>query len=174
MEPHEVPTHLDAEPRILFGLLTARQAVVAALGVALGLALATRLPDGVPPPVRLGLVAAGLATGLAWAFLRPLDRPLERWLPILLRHYTAPRRYLWRGGEEPEQWEAAPAAARIRVVLPGEPRGRAGGAPNGPGHSPWTAADLPPRRSLAGAGGGPALDGTGRERRAREPAAAGR
>jgi hypothetical protein len=93
---HEVPTHLDVEDKLLFGL-TARQFLYLVVGCSLayGLWQQPTLPDG----VRLGLAVACSLTAAALALVRPLGRPLEEWFVAGLFYAASPRQSTWRPRE---------------------------------------------------------------------------
>src|SRR5919199_4475694 len=74
---HEIPTHLDVEDKLLFGL-TARQFLYLVVGCSLayGVWQQPTLADG----VRLGLAVVCAVGAAVVALVRPLGRPLEEWL----------------------------------------------------------------------------------------------
>src|SRR5919202_5473028 len=97
---HEVPTHLNVEDKIVFGL-SVRQFLYMLVGSSASYTL-WQQAAATGDLVRVSLVALSLATTLAFALLRPAGRPLEEWLAALLVFAAAPRRAVWqRGGAEP-------------------------------------------------------------------------
>jgi hypothetical protein len=102
---HEIPTHLEVEDRILFGL-TLRQGIVVLVGLSIGYSLYAQLgnlpwPDGGAgghPPLVLRVAVAFLPAllALAVAVVQPAGRPLEEWLFALTRYAALPKRYIWR------------------------------------------------------------------------------
>lgn len=112
--PHEIPTHLEIEDKLLFGL-TLRQAVIALVGVALGFLIYSqlhRLPwewtalGGAPGghlPLWLQILCGALPVllALALALISPAGRPLEDWLFALARYAAQPKRCVWRSRPTP-------------------------------------------------------------------------
>ena len=104
---HEIPTHLEVEDRILFGL-TLRQGIVVLVGLSIGYSLYAQLgnlpwPDdgagaGGHPPLALRVAVALLPAllTLAVAVVQPAGRPLEEWLVALARYAALPKQYIWR------------------------------------------------------------------------------
>ena len=75
---HEVPTHLDVEDRVLFGL-TVRQFLYLLVGSSASYGLWDQL-SATPSLARIGCIGVCLLTTLAFALLRPGGRPLgARW-----------------------------------------------------------------------------------------------
>jgi hypothetical protein len=94
---HEVPTHLDVEDKVLFGL-TVRQFLYLLVGSSASYALweqATGLGDLVRG---LSVVLCGGMT-VAFALLRPAGRALEEWLVAALVFAASPRQSVWRPRE---------------------------------------------------------------------------
>jgi hypothetical protein len=100
---HEVPTHLNVEDRVLFGL-TARQFLYMLVGSSASYALWDQtLPLG--EGLRVASVAMSLATTLAFALVRPADRALEEWLVAALVYAATPRQATWQPAEpRPADW----------------------------------------------------------------------
>jgi hypothetical protein len=112
---HEIPTHLEVEDRLLFGL-TLRQGVIALVGMALSFLLYSQLhrapwewPElgGAPHahlPLWIQFVCGALPflIALAVALIRPADRPLEDWLFALARYAAQPKRCVWRPRTTPD------------------------------------------------------------------------
>jgi hypothetical protein len=94
---HEVPTHLNVEDRVLFGL-TARQFLYVLVGSSASYAFWDQTL-GLGEALRVASVAVSLATTLAFALVRPADRPLEEWLAAALAYAATPRRATWQPAE---------------------------------------------------------------------------
>jgi hypothetical protein len=90
---HEVPTHLDVEDKILFGL-TVRQMLFLVVGVSAGYAIWNELKF---LPHWLALVPALLMPLLAFvlAVFAPYGQPLESWVMAVMRHRFIPHVYVW-------------------------------------------------------------------------------
>ncbi|MCA1646185.1 MAG: PrgI family protein [Chloroflexi bacterium] len=103
---HEVPTHLDVEDKVVFGL-TVRQFLYLLVGSSASYALwdqAAALGDA----LRLAGVSACIATTLAFALLRPAGRALEEWLVAGCVFAASPRRTVWQPVEPvPDEWRPA-------------------------------------------------------------------
>jgi hypothetical protein len=112
---HEVPTHLNVEDRVLFGL-TARQFLYVLVGASASYELweqALWLGD----VLRTASVAVCLGMTLALALVRPAGRPLEEWLVAALVYAAAPRRAIWQPAEpRPADWR--PAGAGWQELAP--------------------------------------------------------
>lgn len=101
----EIPTHLEVEDRILFGL-TLRQGVVVLVGLSVGYSLYVQMENlpwpaagaGVHPPLALRVLVALLPALLALvlAAFQPAGRPLEEWLFALARYAMLPKHCVWR------------------------------------------------------------------------------
>jgi len=90
---HEIPTHLNVEDKLLFGL-TMRQF----LYVLVGSSTAYSLWDQtllLPQPLHVGVPGACLLVAAALALLRPLGRPLEEWLLAGALFVASPRCATW-------------------------------------------------------------------------------
>jgi hypothetical protein len=100
---HEVPTHLNVEDKVLFGL-TVRQFLYLLVGSSASYALwqqTLQMGDG----PRAALVAVCVATTLAFALVRPAGRALEEWLVAALMFAASPRRATWQSREPvPAEW----------------------------------------------------------------------
>src|SRR5262245_39182727 len=94
---HEVPTHLNVEDKVLFGL-TVRQFLYMLVGSSITYTLWEQ-SSGLGDAVRLSLGAACIVVTLLFALLRPADRPLEEWLAVALVFCSSPRRSIWRPSE---------------------------------------------------------------------------
>jgi hypothetical protein len=91
---YELPTHLDVQDTLLFGL-TARQLVRLAVGASLAYALWNQT-GALPAPLRGGLTVVAAVIGLLLALLQPGGRPLDQWLFAALQFFLLPHRRLWR------------------------------------------------------------------------------
>jgi PrgI family protein len=112
---HEVPTHLNVEDRVLFGL-TARQFLYVLVGSTASYALwdqALWLGDA----LRLASVAMSMGTTLAFALVRPADRALEEWLVAALVYAATPRRATWQPAE-PNAADWRPAGVSWQELAP--------------------------------------------------------
>lgn len=107
LQRQEIPTHLEVEDRLLFGL-TLRQGMIVLVGLSVGYFLyaqlgaltwpLSRFPGGAHPPLAVRICVALLPAlcSLALAVVQPAGRPLEEWLFALVRYATLPKRYVWR------------------------------------------------------------------------------
>jgi hypothetical protein len=112
---HEVPTHLNVEDKVLYGL-TVRQFLFLLVGSSASYAVWGQA-------AALGDVLRGAGVGvcvlvtLAFALVRPADRALEEWLAAALLFAAAPRRVVWRPREPlPADWH--PASAGWQELTP--------------------------------------------------------
>ena len=106
---HEVPTHLNVEDRVVFGL-TVRQFLYMLVGSSatytmwdqsVSLALALR--------VSLAFICVSITLG--FALLRPADRPLEEWLAAAAAYVASARSSTWQPREpDPCSWRTAGAS----------------------------------------------------------------
>jgi hypothetical protein len=112
---HEVPTHLDVEDRVLFGL-TVRQFLYLLVGSSASYGLWDQL-SATPSLARIGCVGVCLLTTLAFALLRPGGRPLEEWLVAGLVYLASPRSSIWRP-REPLLTDWRPLGARWQELAP--------------------------------------------------------
>ena len=112
---HEVPTHLDVEDRVLFGL-TVRQFLYLLVGSSASYGLWDQLASA-PPVVHWGGVGLCLLATLAFALLRPGGRPLEEWLVAGLVYLAAPRTSTWQP-REPLVADWRPPAALWHELTP--------------------------------------------------------
>jgi hypothetical protein len=112
---HEVPTHLNVEDKVLFGL-TVRQFLCLLVGSSASYALweqAAPLGDLLRGT---GAAVCVLAT-LAFALLRPAGRALEEWLAAALLFVASPRRTVWRP-REPLAADWRPAGGSWQELTP--------------------------------------------------------
>ena len=96
----EIPTHLEVEDRILFGL-TLRQGVILLLGTTVGYFLFAQSGQplaGIQIPLALRVVLGliPVLVALSLALIQPAGRPLEDWLFAIARYLTVPKRCVWR------------------------------------------------------------------------------
>jgi hypothetical protein len=103
---HEVPTHLNVEDKVVFGL-TVRQFLYLLVGSSASYALwdqAAALGD----VVRSAAVATSALITLALALVRPADRALEEWLAAALVYACSARKATWQPREpRTEDWRPA-------------------------------------------------------------------
>ena len=112
---HEIPTHLDVEDKLLFGL-TARQFLYVLMGASSAYALWEQLVLA-PTPVRMGIPAVCVLASVVVALVRPFGRPLEEWLIAALIYFGRPRRTTWRT-PEPDISDWRPASASWQELAP--------------------------------------------------------
>jgi hypothetical protein len=112
---HEVPTHLDVEDKVLFGL-TVRQFLYLLVGSSASYGLwdqAAVVGDG----LRLAGTGACAGITLAFALVRPAGRALEEWLVAALVFAASPRRATWQP-VEPLAADWRPAGAGWQELTP--------------------------------------------------------
>lgn len=112
---HEVPTHLNVEDKVLFGLTT-RQFLYLLVGSSASYALWDQTA-ALGDVVRLVAVGALVLTTLALALLRPAGRPLEEWLAAALVYAASARRATWQVAE-PRAADWRPAGAAWQELTP--------------------------------------------------------
>ncbi|MBV9581596.1 MAG: PrgI family protein [Chloroflexi bacterium] len=112
---HEVPTHLNVEDKILFGL-TVRQFLYMLVGSSVAYTVWEQAA-GLGDPVRIVLAGLCVAVTLAFALVRPADRPLEEWLAAALVYGASPRHSTWQL-LEPEASDWRPATAGWQELTP--------------------------------------------------------
>ena len=106
---HEVPTHLNVEDKVLFGL-TVRQFLYLLVGSSASYAVWQQMLYA-GDPIRTGLVATCILVTLAFALVRPAGRALEEWLVAALLYAVSPRRSTWQAAEPlPRDWRPGGAA----------------------------------------------------------------
>jgi hypothetical protein len=112
---HEVPTHLNVEDKVVFGL-TVRQFLYMLVGSS---AAYTLWDQSVlwSVPERAAAAAACVVIALAFALLRPAERPLEEWLAAGLVFAASPRRTIWRPAE-PNLSDWRPAGVGWQELAP--------------------------------------------------------
>jgi PrgI family protein len=112
---HEVPTHLNVEDRVVFGL-TARQFLYVLVGSSASYALWDQTA-WLGDPVRVASVIISLGTALAFALVRPADRALEEWLVAALVYAATPRGATWQPAE-PDAADWRPEGANWQELAP--------------------------------------------------------
>jgi hypothetical protein len=112
---HEVPTHLNVEDKVLFGL-TVRQFLYVLVGSSATYTLWEQLA-GLGDLVRIAIAVLCIAFTLAFALLRPADRPLEEWLAAALAYTLSARCSSWQP-LEPEVREWRPASGGWQDLAP--------------------------------------------------------
>jgi hypothetical protein len=90
---HEVPTHLNVEDKVLFGL-TVRQFLYLLVGSSASYALWDQ-SAGLGDAWRAAGVVLCTSVTLAFALVRPAGRALEEWLAAALLFAASPRRATW-------------------------------------------------------------------------------
>src|ERR1700687_1321553 len=114
---HEVPTHLDVEDKVVFGL-TARQFLYLLVGSSASYALWEQTP-WLADALRAALVALSAGTTLAFALLRPAGRALEEWLAAALVYAASPGRATWQPIEpRPVDWRPGGPRRQERAGSP--------------------------------------------------------
>ena len=91
---YELPTHLDVQDTLLFGL-TARQLVRLAVGASVAYAIWNQTAL-LPVVLRAGLTVGAVIIGLLLTLCQPGGRPVDQWLFAALQFCLLPRRRLWR------------------------------------------------------------------------------
>jgi hypothetical protein len=112
---HEVPTHLDVEDKVLYGL-TVRQFLYLLVGSSASYALwdqAAVLGDA----LRVACMSVCIGTALAFALVRPAGRALEEWLAAGLVFVGSPRSATWQP-VEPVAADWRPAGAGWQELTP--------------------------------------------------------
>jgi hypothetical protein len=92
--PHELPTHLGVEDRVL-GPFTMRQVLVLLSGASAAYEGWGQLPAA-PLDLRAAFALGTIALTLATALLRPGGRRMEVWVVVIVRFAVLPKRSLWR------------------------------------------------------------------------------
>jgi hypothetical protein len=113
---HEVPTHLNVEDKVLFGL-TVRQFLYVLVGSSATYTMWDQSASLGIAALRVCLAVVCVGTTLAFALLRPADRPLEEWLAAALVFAASPRQAIWQPAEpDPADWR--PAGASWQALAP--------------------------------------------------------
>ena len=115
MSQHEVPTHLNVEDRVIFGL-TARQFLYMLVGSSTTYALWDQLGT-LPTPARAACVGLCMAVTLAFALLRLGGRSLEEWLFAALLYGSTARRSTWQP-REPQASDWRPVGSGWQELVP--------------------------------------------------------
>lgn len=112
---HEIPTHLNVEDKVLYGL-SVRQVMYLTIGCATGYALWNQWPE-LALVLRLGLAAACLALATVVALVRPYGRGLEEWAFVALHYLAVPKVSVWRPRtSDPARWR--PGGGRWAELAP--------------------------------------------------------
>ncbi len=112
---HEVPTHLNVEDKVVFGL-SVRQFLQMLVGSSASYTLweqTAMLPD----PLRVALGTLSACSTIVFALLRPAGRPLEEWLAAALVYAATPRRSTWLP-VEPDAADWRPAGGAWQELAP--------------------------------------------------------
>ncbi|MGD9893044.1 MAG: PrgI family protein [Dehalococcoidia bacterium] len=112
---HEIPTHLNVEDKVLYGL-SVRQVMYLTVGCAAGYAIWNQWPD-LALVIRLGLAVACLALAAAIALVRPHGRGLEEWVFVALHYLAVPKVTVWRP-REPDRATSRPTGGRWAELAP--------------------------------------------------------
>jgi hypothetical protein len=113
--PHEVPTHLNVEDKVLLGL-TVRQFLYLLVGSSASYALWEQTV-ALGETGRIGSVAVCVCTTLAFALVRPAGRALEEWLVAALVFAASPRQSTWQP-REPLAADWRPGGAGWQELAP--------------------------------------------------------
>lgn len=114
---HEVPTHLNVEDKVIFGL-TVRQFLYMLVGCSTSYTLWQQTVGfGFGEPLRVLIVGLSVLNTLAFALVRPAGRPLEEWLVAGLVYVATPRQATWQV-REPDPLDWRPTAARWQELAP--------------------------------------------------------
>ena len=101
MKRHEIPTHLDIEDKVVYGL-SSRQLMYRMAGASCGYALWGQL-SCLSLPVRAAAVGVLALVAIAVALVRPMGRGLDEWLFVVVHYLALPRITTW----EPRQLHAS-------------------------------------------------------------------
>ena len=94
VKPHEIPTHLNVEDKLLLGL-TVRQTLNLMAGVSATYGMWNQWPDLQALP-RWSLIAASLILTLAFTLIRIQGRGLDEWGFVVLHYVGTPKTLIWR------------------------------------------------------------------------------
>src|SRR5262249_54350352 len=101
---HQIPTHLNVEDKVLFGL-TARQFLTVLIGVSLAYSVWNH--PALLASLRLGLAATCAVLTLVVALVRAAERPIEQWALVALVYVARPKGSSWSPPEpDPDDWQA--------------------------------------------------------------------
>jgi hypothetical protein len=112
---HEIPTHLNVEDKLLFGL-TMRQFLYVIVGCSVAYWLWDQAVNS-PAVLRVTVTGVCLLLAAALALLRPFGRPLEEWLLAATAYASVARRASWRP-REPELADWRPVSAAWHELTP--------------------------------------------------------
>jgi hypothetical protein len=91
---YEVPTHLNVEDNLIFGL-TPRQLLRISIGGSLAYFVWDQTPSLIDG-VRVSLTGAFVLFGVLLGLCQPAGRPLDQWLLAAILFSSLPRRRVWR------------------------------------------------------------------------------
>jgi hypothetical protein len=114
-QQHEVPTHLNVEDKVLFGL-TVRQFLYVLVGSSTSYALWEQAAV-YGEALRDVCVVLCVGSTLAFALLRPAGRALEEWLAAAVLFAACPRQATWRP-LEPSAADWLPSGAAWQELVP--------------------------------------------------------
>ena len=112
---HEVPTHLNVEDKVLFGL-SVRQFLYVLVGSSASYTLWDQ-SSSLALGLRVAVVLVSVCVTLAFALLRPGDRLLEEWLAAALLYAASPRTCTWQPAE-PDALDWHPTGAGWQELVP--------------------------------------------------------
>lgn len=112
---HEVPTHLNVEDKVVFGL-TVRQFLYMLVGSSAAYSAWDQL-SVLPSPLRLAVAGICVVVTVAFALLRLADRPLEEWVAAAMIYAVSPRRATWQPAE-PDLAHWRPPSASWQELTP--------------------------------------------------------
>ena len=94
VKPHEIPTHLNVEDKLLLGL-TVRQTLNLMAGVSATYGMWNQWPD-LTPLLRWSTIGASLLLTLAFTLVRIQGRGLDEWGFVVLHYLGTPKALVWR------------------------------------------------------------------------------
>jgi len=112
---HEVPTHLNVEDKVVFGL-TVRQFLYMLVGSSATYTMWDQ-SAALPIALRVSLAIASVSITLAFALVRPSDRPLEEWMAAALLYLASPRTSTWQP-RQPDAINWRTAGASWQELVP--------------------------------------------------------
>jgi hypothetical protein len=114
-QQHEIPTHLNVEDKVLFGL-TVRQVLYLMVGCSIGYGVWGQTPH-LAELTRLALPLAIVLVAATFALVRPGGRPLEEWLVAAVCFLATPRVSTWQPRSAlAEDWQ--PTGGEWRELSP--------------------------------------------------------
>jgi hypothetical protein len=112
---HEVPTHLNVEDKVVFGL-TVRQFLYMLVGSSATYTIWDQT-SGLPTMLRVSVGVICVVATLAFALLRVADRPLEEWAIAFLVYLASPKRTIWQPAD-PDLADWRPAGGGWQEFAP--------------------------------------------------------